>query len=441
MDNRFLIWGLSEKSERILYHIGEKNVSAFITGEIENRQWLGKPVISLDEYVQDHRDDIIILAPPLLDEGKVIDELSKNNIKTYFSLVDCPGEIHEPFPRANLKNYIISTCKSSDKIAIYGINFYSLLIYQWIIDNLNKEVLIVSNIDSSSELYLSIAKRYPVVAAIDFIRTCNCSEYELYNSTEENIGQLFKNKIIDLFDCSNVIKCYHNEKIEKIQNVHTGESCVIVATGPSLTYEDLDFLKENGITTISMNRIWTAFNNTEWRPTYYVVQDHRYINEDLSVLNHLTSSGVFVADTSEKYFLEEHPDNHYLFHTHFEYKMDSMPKFSDDFSTKNYNGATVTYTCIQLAVYMGFKNIILLGVDFNFKGNYMDPSNHFTPNYFKTGDMFPGFFQKANYFAYLAAKEYADNHGINIYNATRGGCLEVFERINMSDILEMEVYV
>ncbi len=35
----------------------------------------------------------------------------------------------------------------------------------------------------------------------------------------------------------------------------------------------------------------------------------------------------------------------------------------------------------------------------------------------------------------MAAKNYADSHGIKILNATRGGKLEVFERVNFDEIV------
>ena len=36
---------------------------------------------------------------------------------------------------------------------------------------------------------------------------------------------------------------------------------------------------------------------------------------------------------------------------------------------------------------------------------------------------------------YKCAKDYADSHGIKIYNATRGGELETFERVDLDEIL------
>jgi hypothetical protein len=37
--------------------------------------------------------------------------------------------------------------------------------------------------------------------------------------------------------------------------------------------------------------------------------------------------------------------------------------------------------------------------------------------------------------AYKNARDYCDTHGIQIYNATRGGKLEVFERVALEDVL------
>ncbi len=38
--------------------------------------------------------------------------------------------------------------------------------------------------------------------------------------------------------------------------------------------------------------------------------------------------------------------------------------------------------------------------------------------------------------SYQKIKEYAEQKGIKIYNATRGGYLEVFERVNLDDLLQ-----
>ena len=49
-------------------------------------------------------------------------------------------------------------------------------------------------------------------------------------------------------------------------------------------------------------------------------------------------------------------------------------KFSDNAFEVVYSGYTITYSLIQLAVYMGFKEIYLIGVDCNYSSN---KNNHF----------------------------------------------------------------
>ena len=105
--------------------------------------------------------------------------------------------------------------------------------------------------------------------------------------------------------------------------------------------------------------------------------------------------------------------------------------FSEDVCQKIFGGATVVYTCIQLAVYFGFKEIYLLGVDCNYVQG--SRNNHFMPDQEK--DMVNYKYEeneveKDMVTCYKIAKNYADSHGIKIYNATRGGMLEVFERVN-----------
>ena len=105
--------------------------------------------------------------------------------------------------------------------------------------------------------------------------------------------------------------------------------------------------------------------------------------------------------------------------------------FSEDVARVVYGGATVTYACIQIAVYMGFKEIYLLGVDCN----YCKGSNS---NYFFWEQKADVMNHKEDrmVLSYESAREYADSHGIKIYNATRGGMLEVFERVEFDSLFQ-----
>ena len=99
----------------------------------------------------------------------------------------------------------------------------------------------------------------------------------------------------------------------------------------------------------------------------------------------------------------------------------------------------MTYMCIQIAVYMGVKEIILLGVDHNYAVSRRPDGtiikHEGVKNRFHEKDgiiCVPSLY--AMELAYKAAKKYADEHGIKIFNATRGGKLEVFERVDFDTL-------
>lgn len=111
------------------------------------------------------------------------------------------------------------------------------------------------------------------------------------------------------------------------------------------------------------------------------------------------------------------------------------------------DGYTVTYVAMQLAFFMGFKRIYLIGVDHYFQqtGNpnelqtmkANDP-NHFDPNYFK-GQSWQLADLEQSEFYYRIARRYASAKNLEIYNATHGGHLEVFNRIPFQDSLNIAV--
>ena len=100
---------------------------------------------------------------------------------------------------------------------------------------------------------------------------------------------------------------------------------------------------------------------------------------------------------------------------------------------------TVSYMCLQIAIYMGFKEIYLLGVDHSYSVA-LEPDGSVTQfegvaDHFSEKDKISNLPApyKTN-LAYEAAKKYADEHDVKIYNATRGGKLEVFERLDFDSL-------
>jgi hypothetical protein len=85
-------------------------------------------------------------------------------------------------------------------------------------------------------------------------------------------------------------------------------------------------------------------------------------------------------------------------------------------------------------MYMGFNEIYLLGVDCNYvagtKSHFRSNGNEFIVN--------PKLAKKQNddqRLAYQIAEQEATKRNVKIYNATRGGKLEVFERVDLDEVL------
>ena len=224
-------------------------------------------------------------------------------------------------------------------------------------------------------------------------------------------------------------------RLQEFKNAHLGKRCFIVATGPSLKVSDLNKLKNE--ITFGMNSIYLAYKDTEWRPTYYAIQDplvyekihHELRTEDFKV-------GFFGSIIKKN---KPKGDNWYEFPldllNHQIPRAKLNTKFSDDIVHRVYSGYNIAYTTLQIAVYMGFKDIYLIGADCNYLGEkkyFANDENRGAEKYF-TKQFLTNNSDKFLY-AYTVAKDYCDSKNIKIYNATRGGLLEVFPRVDFDDL-------
>jgi hypothetical protein len=231
----------------------------------------------------------------------------------------------------------------------------------------------------------------------------------------------------------------NGKNIKNLRNIHLGKRCFIIGNGPSLTTADLDKLKNE--ISFAFNRIYYIFDKTNWRPTYYCSEDDKTIFKSKVEINQLKiENKFFPVNFPWDYKIHFKNANYYLF----KYGDRNVePRFSEDIVKGIYWGNTVAYTAIQMAVYMGIKEIYLLGVDHNFSKMVNDKGeividetakDYFSEKYNKDKDdlYIPNI--EISTRAFTAAKKYADKHSIKIYNATRGGKLEVFERVDFEKI-------
>jgi hypothetical protein len=192
--------------------------------------------------------------------------------------------------------------------------------------------------------------------------------------------------------------------------------------------DDLELIKNN--ISFSVNSIVLSFGDTTWRPTYYAIQDNNGYVKLKDAIREAHMPTVFCGISIKK--LTPQMDIDYIpypLNILDRGKMipDHITKFSNDAFKVVYDGHSITYSAIELAVYMGFKEIILLGVDCD----YSKAVNHIKAYSVQT-DLNAAYIMRESY---KVARTYADAHDVRILNATRNAKLDVFEKVRLEDVL------
>lgn len=228
------------------------------------------------------------------------------------------------------------------------------------------------------------------------------------------------------------------------KNKYVGKRCFVIGNGPSLTVNDLDILASFGEVTFASNQIYKMFDKTKWRPTFYACSDEKLYKENCEVIDNIEGCDKFLpldlinAKNTERGF--------YYFTRIPSPRNRKEPKFTCNLSKRFGEGNTITYHMMQLAAGMGFTEIYLVGVDFSYAisigidGKIVEDKN--VKNYaWDSGQQPPNMPNiQWNYYAYQSALKESTKHGIKIYNATRGGKLEVFERVDLDSLFKEDMY-
>ncbi len=223
------------------------------------------------------------------------------------------------------------------------------------------------------------------------------------------------------------------------RNAFKGKRAFIIGNGPSLNLCDLSKLTQEY--TFGVNSIFLNYDKMGFHPTFYVVEDV-FVAEDRSEqINSYDGPTIKFFGNYLRYCLGHRPNIVWL-NVIFDYRnYAGFPHFSEDATRKIYVGGTVSYLCMQLAYYMGFSEVYLIGFDHSYsvpldaerQGNEIlsqsDDPNHFHPNYFGKGFRWHDPRVDRMELAYKRAREVYERNGRVVKNATEGGKLEVFGRV------------
>lgn len=223
--------------------------------------------------------------------------------------------------------------------------------------------------------------------------------------------------------------------LRKFNNIHEGETCVIIGCGPSLKETPRDLLDK--YITFGANKIFALYIGDPaipeeligFAPTYYTLVDDKMIFDCVPVLAGIDwpTKEIFVRRGTPL------PGANFL-------RVEIRSGISRDINVDVVLGGTVTYVNLQIAAYMGFTTALLVGLDHNYHkynekkpGAMMladgDDDAHFYPGYFTSGHLYAApELDGVEAHTFPTAKREWEGKGGKIINLTPGTCEKVFER-------------
>lgn len=230
-------------------------------------------------------------------------------------------------------------------------------------------------------------------------------------------------------------------RLAELKESHRGQRAFIIGNGPSLKQTDLSRLR--GECTFGMNRFYLAYPELGFPTTYYLSVNSLVIEQCAEDIRALPIPK-FLSWRSRDLIARAGPptDDTIFLHTTY-----SGPKFARDARGRLWESATVTYVALQLAFHMGFETVVLIGVDHNFstqgKPNTTvvsqgDDRDHFHTGYFGKGFRWQLPDLETSERGYRMAREAYQAAGRQVLDATVGGKLTVFPKVEYNSLFTPE---
>lgn len=268
------------------------------------------------------------------------------------------------------------------------------------------------------------------------------SKYEIKEMIDKLIFGTFNLLSQLLFYLKSEKKLVKRNNIFK--NKHKGERCFILGTGPSLRDIDTTFLKNEVI--FGLNYLYKGNIINKVKIKYYCLYDDIFHGKNISdskeIFALLPNTTFFVRTKAFKNFKKAK-----LLSDNVLYQACNLFQFGDLIRVDMTKNMTAPYNvvlgCIQTAIYMGFKEIYLLGCDFNSFAtlkveHFYDDNKHESPSRHMSLGYEMKFYSLVAYHHY-ALEKYANKNGIKIFNITHNSLLDAYERKNYQDMFKNDM--
>jgi len=224
-------------------------------------------------------------------------------------------------------------------------------------------------------------------------------------------------------------------RLAALEGAYASKRCFIIGNGPSLNKMDLAPLRDEY--TFGLNRFYLAFDRLGFSTSFLLCANRLLWEQFADELIQQDSTKFAPWDEHERL---GHPADTYFFRT------TRRKVFRTDLPrTGLFEGSTVTFVAMQLAYYLGFRVAILIGVDHSFKSQGEAHKvvvagdvdhDHFDPRYFAGGVRWQLPDLAGSERAYAGARDAWEQDGRKILDATVGGKLTVFPKVEYKAVLE-----
>lgn len=228
----------------------------------------------------------------------------------------------------------------------------------------------------------------------------------------------------------------NDKRLKALKNIHSGRIGFLIGSGTSVRLEDLERLIDQ--VTFCCNKFYLAYGMIKFRPTYTFVSDKQMIKDFGEEIVAKSKGTVFInspkrPDLSGDFiWIRMNPYSNF--------------SFSKNIFGNVHSGGGTLISALQVGYFMGITRFFLYGVDHDFKfvtnekakdifwSAYGD-RNHFIKNY-RSGKPWCPPATKLIEKSFQICDKFLRSKGGWVKNATRGGKLEVLERLDFDHVLK-----
>lgn len=298
------------------------------------------------------------------------------------------------------------------------------------------DAVVISSFFKENEIFLELTEKYNFTGTIIRLR---------HEKQERPFYQhLFRSELQVPLEYRKILQMN-----EEFHNIHHGEKIFIIGNGPSI--KDTDLTKIRNAKKMVVSNFYLHKDYNVIKPDYYCFPQFTYTNslnenfyhEWLCEIGEKSGKPQFFFNISEKGLIDQcrYFDNKKVNYMFLE-NLNADYYDEIDITGKMMGGQSASINCIQLAIYMGFKEIYLVGIEHSeiitrqynyFYERQQSIMGNKDSGILNNGEVKSGFrvilkVDDRLWKQYESLKMISEVRDVKIYNATKGGILDVFDR-------------